>query len=767
MGSRKSKASRTGNPSTPRSRRGLFWALALIAPAGIALLWFRDPAALPVAPVPMERSMQSDEAVFAAYAGSASCRECHEAAFELWQESNHRFAERSLRESLDKTAFDPPHIFQHGTQTSETRFVEGRFELITQGYDGDTGPYEAERIFGHDPLRQLLIPGPRGRLQATEVAYDPHKNEWFDVYGDEDRQPGEWGHWTGRGMNWNSMCASCHNTRLRKNYDEATDTYATSRAEMSVGCEACHGPMQDHVLWRGKHPDAEETDPTVIPMSKTQYMEACGPCHSRRSELTGEFVPGDRYFDHYGLVLPDETDLYFSDGQVMGENYVFTSFLSSRMYAAGVHCTDCHQYHSTKTLLPGNLLCMRCHDGNYENSPVIDEATHSFHEANNAGYQCVGCHMPHTTYMQRHPRRDHGFTIPDPRLTKTLGIPNACNRCHADKGVDWSIDYVDQWYGDRMQRHSRDRAEWIAAARAGQPEGRDRLLAMLTSEDLPFWQAVAAGMLDQWVMEPAVSRALIGRLAHTNALVRSQAARTLEPPAQQGDLAVQAALKPLLNDPLRNVRVNAAWSLRQEIALDSLAGRELLHFLSHVADQPTGALQQGILYLAQQRPDRAFAYIDKAIAWEPNSALIYHEKAVASSLFGRPQEALRAIQKACDLEPQEAEYRYKLGLAWNELGRLDKTLEALQKTVELDPAHARAWYNLGLALNADGKPDAAIEALLRGESAQSRDPRIPYALATILLQADRMNEARSALARALEIQPDFEAARNLLRQVSP
>ena len=50
----------------------------------------------------------------------------------------------------------------------------------------------------------------------------PRSNEWFNVYGSEDRRPGEWGHWTGRGMNWNSMCATCHNTRLRKNYDAAT-----------------------------------------------------------------------------------------------------------------------------------------------------------------------------------------------------------------------------------------------------------------------------------------------------------------------------------------------------------------------------------------------------------------------------------------------------------------------------------------------------------------------------------------------------------------
>ena len=45
--------------------------------------------------------------------------------------------------------------------------------------------------------------------------------------------------------------------------------------------------------------------------------------------------------------------------------------------------------------------------------------------------------------MARDPRHDHGFTIPDPLLTKELGIPNACNRCHADKTVDWDAVIAD------------------------------------------------------------------------------------------------------------------------------------------------------------------------------------------------------------------------------------------------------------------------------------------------------------------------------------
>jgi hypothetical protein len=49
-------------------------------------------------------------------------------------------------------------------------------------------------------------------------------------------------------MNWNSMCAVCHNTQLHKNYDPANDTYHTRMVEHGVGCEACHGPRKAHNL---------------------------------------------------------------------------------------------------------------------------------------------------------------------------------------------------------------------------------------------------------------------------------------------------------------------------------------------------------------------------------------------------------------------------------------------------------------------------------------------------------------------------------------
>ncbi|MDP3379887.1 MAG: multiheme c-type cytochrome, partial [Brevundimonas sp.] len=433
-------------------------------------------------------------------------------------------------DKLDLAGFHPPQTFQHGSQTTEARKTATGYQLISLGFDHQRTAYPVQRVIGHAPLRQFLVQGPRGALHAMEACFDPKRGDWFNVYGDEDRQPGDWGHWTGRGMVWNQMCAACHNTRVRKNYDPETDAYQTRMAEMTVSCESCHGPMKAHDDWQRQAKDPGQKDPTLVQWTRDQHLDTCAGCHARRGEITGDFVPGDSFWDHYLLTLTDSTDIYYPDGQIRDENYEFSSFLSSRMHHAGVRCMDCHDMHSMKPILPGNQLCVRCHTpGGYPNAPVIQPEAHSFHSAASTGNQCINCHMPQTTYMQRHPRHDHGFTIPDPQLTKDHGVPNACNKCHSDQTVDWALAATQKWYGDKMNRRTRSRAYTIAKARQGDPTARDELLTLLDSDEIPPWKASATLLLEPWVSEPTVQSALSRQLQHPHPRVRQSAARVLEP----------------------------------------------------------------------------------------------------------------------------------------------------------------------------------------------------------------------------------------------
>ncbi|MEI7821422.1 MAG: tetratricopeptide repeat protein [Verrucomicrobiota bacterium] len=779
-----------------RKSRGAAFAIVIVALLLVGTFgWWkiahrdRSPAASPIqgaaqsSPAPASTSkptpapslpplLEPEAQVFARYAGSQACRECHPAQFEPWAKSNHGNAERLPDKVMDAAAFSPERTFHHGTQDSVATLKDGKPVVKTLGFGGAHERYPITRVIGHDPLRQYLVERPGGRVQTLEVAFDPKRNQWFDVYGDEDRKPGEWGHWTGRGMGWNAMCASCHNTRLRKNYDAASDTYRTTMAEMSVGCESCHGPMKAHMEWRKQYPGSKEPDPTVKKLTRDQVFDTCGSCHARRRELTGDFVPGDSFAQHFQLTTVDESDLYFPDGQIRDELYEYGSFHGSKMHTAGVRCADCHDPHAAKPRVMGNALCLRCHTGapgqipdSTVIAPIIDPGAHSFHKADSTGAQCVNCHMPVTTYMQRHPRHDHGFTIPDPLLTKEHRVPNACNKCHTDKDTDWALSATEKWWGDKMKRPSRERAQTVAAARAGTLTSGVPLLTLLRNEPNGYWKASLIRLLGAWSADAEVARAFLEYAQHPDPLVRTAAVQALESVGGPLGDAAQKVLARRTEDNERAVRIAAVSALRAVPDARSRAFRELMHALDLAADQPMGQLQKGAWAQAHGDAAGALAHFEKAVAWDPNSGGIRNEFARLLSGMGRAEDTLVQMQEAVRLEPKQAEFRFNLALAWNESGDMRNAVREFEEAVKIDPRHARAWYNLGLAHSALGKAAEAVTALRKGEDAEPRDARIPYARATIHARLGQRAAAREAALRALTIQPDYQDAQQLLRQL--
>jgi len=558
-------------------------------------------------------------------------------------------------------------------------------------------------------------------------------------------------------------------------------------AERGVGCESCHGPMRAHNDWQHAHKDSRAKDPTIQKMSRDQMFAACAACHSRRAEITGDPKPGESFFDHHLLSIADDSETFYPDGQVHGEDYEVTAFLGSKMYQHGVRCADCHDFHTAKVRLPGNMMCLSCHAPGQTNAPAINPVTHSHHkvfgfdtngvmlamdltaykpnEIKETGGECVNCHMPQTVYMQRHWRHDHGFTIPDPLLTKQFGIPNACNRCHQDKDTDWSLKHVEDWYGEKMNRPTRERAQIIARARGGDDSALVGLLKIIKTDPQDYWRAVAARMLEQRVEETPVANALVERLSDTNALVRQSAVESLSALGESMSSDVRAELSQRLEDPSRNVRVAAALFLEPSLDLHSRAGQDLLQMLRQNADQPAGQMQLGSFALVRGDVTNALEHFQTAERWDAFSPEIHQEIALVFSRLGRLEDALKESQQAVKLAPNEAEFHFKLALAWNELGDSAKALAELEAAVKLNPRHARAQYNLGLARYAAGDSTGAIAALLAAEAADPHDPAIPYARATIYAQLGQFEEARRAAGRALELNPQFTEAAKLLSQL--
>ena len=691
---------------------------------------------------------------------SEYCISCHQEAGRNWMGSQHQMANRPVDRSRPGAWFNGQEASTHA---ADYRFLldEHPLPLIEERRrDGSVLRHRPSMAIARDPLRQFVVETEPGTFQTTEVAWDAVRQEWFGTFGQEERNPGEWGHWTGQSMNWNSMCARCHMTVYEKGYDEATDRYQSTWVEHGVGCVQCHGPMTGH-----EKGGAAFQRVANISRDPPRMIQTCAACHARAEDLTRSFPPGDAFEDHFRLQLMTDPRYYHADGQILDEDFEWGSFRHSKMAAAGVTCLDCHNAHTGKLKLPleNNSLCMQCHaPDNVRHAPVIDPTAHSFHKPDSTGNRCVECHMAETTYMQRDPRRDHGFIIPDPLLNRELGIPDACSKCHQDKSVEWNIEAWEKWYGPSGKaapRRTRTRA--VQRAYDGDASVVPELLRLIGEEKTAGWRASLLGLAGQ--LDPgnesviSVARAMRD---DPDPMIRATAIRALSSHEPSRPL-VRAALQ----DPVRLVRLDAAWALSPDLPAGSSARRELDAYLDVFIDSPVALLRRGQDRFRLGRQVEGIADVRRAIALDPLSAPFPEALGFMLDATNRPGEAAGQFEKAAELAPLDAVLPYYAALAWADAGAIDRTESMLREAVRRDPAYARAWYNLGLVLNQAGRVDEALAALASGETAGPADPDIPFAAATILAQRNRLPEAEAAAVRALAIAPDHPQARALVLQL--
>lgn len=700
-------------------------------------------------PTPILPSLEGKPGVAAI---SQRCQECHREIYDHWQQSHHGLANRLVQSPDDDLPFSGLSL---KTPTKEWSFATDQgVAAIT--VNGNT--HTPEMALGTDPLIQYLVSDQGGRWQTTSASWDPHNKEWFDVLSGDERTEQDWGHWTNRGMTWNVQCAWCHMTDYKKNYDPATDAYHSSWQEMAIGCTQCHGDLA---------PQADPASGCLIDLTTQRAIppertaENCASCHSRRGEFDNDFHHGARFSDHFQLTLPTAPQLYHPDGQILGEDYVYTSLLLSKMGHKGISCRDCHDPHTAALKLPleNNALCMQCHATGDRESVIIQPYEHSHHAVGSTGSSCVECHMTQTVYMDRDPRRDHGFHIPDPLLTKELGIPNACNKCHTDQSTDWAIKWTEQWYGEKMNRPERARTRAIAMAYAMDPGALDALLQVCPTQENTTWQATILRIMTPYGTDPRVQQ-----LAHTTAtspdpLVRAAAAAILE--LSPGN---DALLQQLSQDPIRQVRLAATWSLRSQLSAESPAFKELIASLDFGSDQPTGMMRQAQLAMSRNDLPAAERWMKKSVALDASAAGGHEAYAILLSQLGRTQEAIAQLLHAKRLEPQNPYYPYLLALASAEIKDDAATEAYFRETIALDQSFHRAWYNLGLLQARQNKLGAALDSLLAAEKANPASPDYPYARATVHQRRQEMKKAIEAIQQALAIQGDYQPALDFLQQ---
>ncbi|MDJ0911134.1 MAG: tetratricopeptide repeat protein [Woeseiaceae bacterium] len=590
------------------------------------------------------------------FVGSEVCSNCHERQYSDWQGSHHELAMQEANELTVLGDFDDASVEYYG-ETSRMYRDGDRYLMQTGNAAGELEEFEVSYTFGVEPLQQYLTDFPDGRKQVLPFAWDARPSaeggqRWYHLYPDEQIRSDDILHWTGRYANWNYMCAECHSTDLQVGYELATNEFHTTWSEVSVGCEACHGPGSVHISQaaagfddaRGLLVDlddrrgaawvmnpetgiAQRSEPAAV----LQQPESCGQCHSRRGIITETYEYGRPLLDTHRLALLDE-GLYHADGRILDEVYVYGSFVQSKMYAAGVTCSDCHNPHSGE-LYTGpdpNDICAQCHlpskFASAEHAPSAD---------------CVACHMQDEVYMGIDARRDHSFRLPNTQSDpQHYGAAIAAARNGTfDPASDWSEAYP--------------------------PIVRATLLTFL---EAPF-DATETSLLENAIKDP-------------DPLVRHGALQAINnaPPELRPSLGVE-----LLTDPVRAVRTQAALTyVEHRDLLPFEAGRAFGGAAEEYRESllATASLPESLTVLADfefrmGENGKSVDYLQDAIRLDPNFAAARHSYGLALVRERRYGEALAELQRAHEIEPGNARYVYVYAVALHSDGQVDEAVALL------------------------------------------------------------------------------------------
>ncbi|MGE0550783.1 MAG: hypothetical protein AB7O24_26665 [Kofleriaceae bacterium] len=520
------------------------WLLGAIVLAGASgaavMIALREPAATPApviaTPAPAVRIPNSDPpgedtTIFARdYIGPDACSECHPDQHARWSGSLHAVMNQRASTAAavignwNGAAVDyagGQARFDHDRDGYRMTLRRGRTEVA----------YRVTRTIGRRGLQEY-VGVELGRADAVEVrlpfGWWPRRAGWYPQpyldpwLGDE----ASFDAYAPVRERWAERCPWCHSTYplaqriarasrpdpvghgleqffIAEPGGDALDVSA--QVTTGISCESCHLGGRAHAAGAPIHfvpngatarPGApvasrfsdERRDPAIV-------NTVCAQCHSG---------PSPR----------------FPDGSASRNSSEAIDLVAGT--CTGITCIDCHDPHRADSRGDhGRAIaaCVRCHQ------PFADAARARAH-AGHDGVDCTDCHMPALVMGIDRFVASHRISLPSNPAMLFAGAPNACNLCHPDRSLQWTLDELREQYQVRVDVPAR------TSLRFDRPMG------------------------DLWLASRQPALRMLGAAAYA----RSPLGRTMLPRIAQQ-----------LTDPQPHVR---AWAM---FALEDVLGRRIDH----------------------------------------------------------------------------------------------------------------------------------------------------------------------------------------------
>lgn len=416
------------------------------------------------------------------YVSSATCRQCHPGEHASWSGSYHSTMTQRVSTETIAAPAEETRLELHGrvfrfipesdrflVETVDPEWDHERrkagLRMISENENPPMVHRQVVMSTGSHHYQTYWINGRKGnQLWRAPWVYHIERKRWLPLLDTFIIPPNNLFNVT----SWNNNCIHCHSTGGEPGL-EAPDSPATTVGDLSISCEACHGPGQKHVEHQrtlrasGRFPTG--SDPTIVNPARLpphRSSEVCGQCHSM-SSFDGThrrpFQPGEpladavtllRYTDEVVQNSGNNRDSFWNDGTMRVAGRDFTALSESACYLNGeISCLSCHSMHGYQSRddqlaaeMRSDLACLQCHEDFEKNI-----SAHTHHAVDSVGSRCMNCHMPHTSFGLMKAIRSHRIDSPTSAMTLRYGRPNACLLCHADRTMPWLDARLVEWYG--------------------------------------------------------------------------------------------------------------------------------------------------------------------------------------------------------------------------------------------------------------------------------------------------------------------------------
>jgi predicted CXXCH cytochrome family protein len=435
------------------------------------------------------------------YIQSKNCLACHTDHFASWSKTYHSRMTQEANANSVQGDFEKENTLEFLGVKARMEKRAGRFSMTFNYADGKSQTFSIDRTVGSRRMEQYLTKQ-TGQYTRLPLAYDLTNKRWMSLNGSFFYPDGN--NYFQHQAQWDGNCVFCHNVKAQPHLNTATKQYDTEVSELGIACGACHGAAAKHAekatsplqrtFWRlFSNEDRQIINPKKLAGERS--LQVCGHCHGQRVPEPNDrildilqrgdpFDAGEDLMQFYKPVHRETligsysfANRFWANGSPRLTAFEYQGILRSRCFTQGkadnkINCLTCHSMHEgdVKGQITEenrtNKPCLQCHE-QFEGAANL--IAHTKHRTDSPGSRCYDCHMPRVVYgvMAVHPT--HDITIPNPQMTATQAVPNACNQCHLDKSVNWAIAESKRLWSSRfstLEIHSDKQFEIAEGARA-------------------------------------------------------------------------------------------------------------------------------------------------------------------------------------------------------------------------------------------------------------------------------------------------------------